>query len=53
MPDSEDNQNMYPQEVNQKPGIGFPITRLLAVTDLYSGAALDLASWRHQGKGND
>ena len=53
MPDTKENQNTYPQLGRQKPGLGFPICRLLAITDLYSGAALDLAFGRFQGKGSD
>ena len=34
MPDTEENQRVYPQQGGQKPGLGFPISRLLAVTDL-------------------
>ena len=36
MPDTEENQTVYPQQGGQKPGLGFPISRLLAITDLYS-----------------
>ena len=53
MPDTEENQSEYPQQGSQKPGLGFPICRLLAVTDLYSGGVLGLAYGRFQGKGND
>jgi hypothetical protein len=53
MPDTEENQTRYPQLGRQKPGIGFPLCRLLAITDLYSGAVLDLASGPFQGKGTD
>lgn len=44
---------MYPQQGGQKPGLGFPICRLLAVTDLYSGAVLDMTFGRFMGKGSD
>lgn len=53
MPDTEENQRVYPQQGGQKPGLGFPISRLLAVTDLGSGAVLDLAFGRFNGKGSD
>jgi len=31
MPDTEDNQTVYPQQNGQKPGIGFPIVRLVGL----------------------
>jgi hypothetical protein len=53
MPDTSENQSVYPQQGGQKPGLGFPISRLVAVTDLYSGAVLDVAFGRFAGKGSD
>lgn len=53
MPDTEENQSAYPQQRGQKPGLGFPICRLVAVTDLCSGAILDAAFGRFKGKGSD
>ncbi len=53
MPDTEENQSVYPQQGGQKPGLGFPICRMLAVTDLYSGAVLGLNYGRFMGKGSD
>jgi hypothetical protein len=53
MPDTGANQSVYPQQGGQKPGLGFPISRLVAVTDLYSGAVLDVAFGRFAGKGSD
>ena len=53
MPDTPENQSIYPQQGGQKPGLGFPIARLIAVTDLCSGAILDAAFGRFQGKGSD
>ncbi len=49
MPDSAENQSIYPQQSNQKPGLGFPICRLLAVTGLHSGAVLNLALGPYYG----
>jgi hypothetical protein len=37
MPDTDANQNVFPQQGGQKPGLGFPISRLVAVTELCSG----------------
>ena len=53
MPDTEENQSVYPQQGGQKSGLGFPISRLVAVTDLYSGGILDVAFGRFMGKGSD
>jgi hypothetical protein len=53
MPDTDENQSVYPQQGGQKPGLGFPIARLVAVTDLCSGAVLDVAFGRFMGKSSD
>jgi hypothetical protein len=51
MPDTEANQASYPQPEVQKPGLGFPLARLLVVLSLASGACLDLAMAPYAGKG--
>jgi hypothetical protein len=43
MPDTQENQESYPQNPSQKKGLGFPIARLTAIISLSSGAVLDLA----------
>ena len=53
MPDTPDNQAVYPQSHNQKPGLGFPICRIVGIVCLGSGALLNAAISRYQGKGND
>jgi hypothetical protein len=53
MPDTKDNQSVYPQQGGQKAGLGFPIARLVAVTDLNSGAVQGAAFGRFMGKGSD
>ena len=53
MPDTAENQAVYPQQGAQKPGIGFPICRLVGVICLSSGAVLNAAVGRFQGKGSD
>ena len=53
MPDTPDNQRAYPQSHNQKPGLGFPICRIVGIVCLGSGALLNAAISRYQGKGND
>lgn len=51
MPDSPENQVAYPQNVAQKPGLGFPIARIAAIFSLACGAVLDLGICRYAGKG--
>jgi putative transposase len=43
MPDTPANQRAYPQPVSQKPGVGFPLARFVAVISLATGAVLDAA----------
>jgi hypothetical protein len=45
------NQAVYPQVYNQKPGLGFPIARLGALTSLACGALVNLGFGRYAGKG--
>ncbi len=51
MPDTHENQREYPQNVAQRPGLGFPIARIAAIFSLASGAVLDLGICRYAGKG--
>ena len=53
MPDTPENQEAYPQQRNQEPGLGFPLARLVAVFDLACGCVLDtaLGPWRGKGTG--
>jgi hypothetical protein len=51
MPDTPANQREYPQNVSQKPGLGFPIARIAAIFSLACGAVLDLGICRYAGKG--
>jgi hypothetical protein len=50
MPDTPGNQRAYPQPTNQKPGVGFPLARIVAVISLATGAVLDLAIGPCKGK---
>lgn len=52
MDDTPANQASYPQQRNQKPGLGYPICRLVAAFDLGHGAVVDAAIGGYQGKGN-
>jgi hypothetical protein len=51
MPDTPKNQAIFPQQSNQKPGLGFPIARLLALISLTTGAIIDYRLGAYQGKG--
>jgi hypothetical protein len=50
MPDTPANQQAFPQARTQKPGLGFPIARLVVVFSLAVGTVLDAALGRYQGK---
>ena len=50
MPDTEANQAAYPQPSGQRPGVGFPLARIVAVFDLVSGVLTTLGVGRYQGK---
>lgn len=52
MPDTAANQLAFPQQSNQKPGLGFPITRLVCLVSLSIGAVIDYAQGTYQGKGS-
>lgn len=51
MPDTPENQAMYPQPPNYKPGIGFPLARITVLLSLATGACHDLAIAPYAGKG--
>ncbi|MCG6860602.1 MAG: IS4 family transposase, partial [Chromatiaceae bacterium] len=53
MADTEPNQAVYPQPSSQKPGLGFPLCRMVALICLGSGALLDAATGPCEGKGSD
>ena len=53
LPDTPANQAAYPQSRTQKPGLGFPLCRLVGMVCLGSGAILEAATGRYQGKGGD
>lgn len=52
MPDTEENQTHYPQPGSQAEGVGFPLARLVGVICLATGAVLDAAMGRFEGKGH-
>jgi hypothetical protein len=51
LPDTPANQRCYPQQSGQKPGLGYPICRIVGVTCLSSGALIDAAMGGFKGKG--
>jgi len=51
MPDTPANQAEYPQSGEQKPGLGFPLTMLVALISLSTGAVLRWAHGPCRGKG--
>lgn len=50
MPDTEANQASFPRSRTQKPGLGFPLARLVTLVSLSRGAVLDWASGPCEGK---
>jgi hypothetical protein len=53
LPDTQANQTVFPQQRGQQPGLGFPICRVVGITCLASGALLNAAIGRFNGKGGD
>ena len=51
MPDTLENQEIFPQQRGQKKGIGFPIARIVVVMSLTVGTVLDYAIGAFKGKG--
>ena len=51
MPDTRANQRVYPQPSSQKPGLGFPLVRLVCLFSLTTGAVLDATLGPYCGKG--
>jgi len=51
--DTDANQAEYPQPASQRPGLGFPMMRIVALLCLASGGVLDAATGPCQGKGGD
>jgi hypothetical protein len=53
LPDTEENQDAYPQPASQRKGLGFPSMRRVGLLCIASGALLDAASGPCEGKGSD
>lgn len=56
MPDTPENQAVYPQLKTQQPGVGFPLCRLVGILDLSSGGVgngcAELSNTGDDRKGN-
>ena len=52
MPDTEENQEKYPQPKTQQPGVGFPQCRVVGILDLSTGGVIDVAFSACKGKGS-
>lgn len=50
MPDTEKNQARYPQQKSQRPGVGLPIARAVAIVSLATACVMDLALGPYKGK---
>src|SRR5262249_35016441 len=50
MPDTAANQQAFPQSQSQKPGVGFPLARMVVLFSLAVGTALDSALGPYKGK---
>lgn len=50
MPDTEENQAVYPQSKTQQPGCGFPIARILVIFSLSVGTVLEASIGKYKGK---
>ena len=51
MPDTIENQKKYPQPNFQKPGLGFPICRVVGIISLATGSLINAAVSPFSGKG--
>lgn len=50
MPDTQRNQSQYPQQASQKPGLGFPLIRVVMVLSLATAMICDMAIGPYRGK---
>jgi len=50
MPDTPENQAVFPQPESQKPGLGFPMARMVALISLAVGTVMAYALGPYQGK---
>jgi hypothetical protein len=50
MPDTEENQKAFPQPTSQKPGLGFPMIRMVLLLSLATAAVTGMAYGPYKGK---
>lgn len=50
-PDTEENQEKYPQSPSQKEGLGFPIIRCVCLISMLTGMLINLGYAAYSGKG--
>ena len=50
MPDTPENQAAFPQPSSQKPGLGFPLVRLVVLVSLAAGGIINYSLGPYQGK---
>jgi putative transposase len=50
MPDTPENQEVFPQSHTQRPGVGFPIARCCTVVSLATACVCDMGIGPYQGK---
>jgi Transposase DDE domain len=50
LPDTPENQQAYPQPPSQKPGLGFPLIRMVVLLSLATAAVQSLAFGPYEGK---
>jgi hypothetical protein len=50
MPGTPENQARYPHPTSQKPGVGLPIVRAVAILSMATGCVMDLAMGPYKGK---
>lgn len=50
MPDTPENQAVYPQQKAKQPGVGLPIARAVGIVSLATACAMDLAVGPYKGK---
>jgi hypothetical protein len=50
MPDTEANQEAYPQQASQQQGLGFPVARMVVLLSLATGMACGMAIGPYSGK---
>ena len=50
-PDTEENQEKYPQSTSQKEGLGFPIIRCVCLISMLTGMLINFGYAAYSGKG--